>query len=67
MLKNCNVPIYKPLEIIFRTYLNHDKFPEERKKANAVPVFKKCDKQRVENYCPVSLLPICCKTFQRII
>ena len=56
-----------PLEIIFRTCLNHGKFSEEWKKANVVPVFKKGNKQCVKNYCPVSLLPICSKIFERII
>ena len=41
MLKICGASICKPLEIIFRSCLNHDKFPEEWKKANVVPVFKK--------------------------
>ena len=59
--------ICKSLEIIFRAYLNHGKFPEEWKKANVVPVFKKGDKQCVKNYRPVSLLPICSKIFERII
>ena len=59
--------ICKPLEIIFRICLNHGKFPEELKKANVVPVFKKGDKQGVQNYRPVSLLPIYSKIFERII
>ena len=67
MLKICGVSICKPLEIIFRTCLNHGKFPEEWRNANAVPVFKKGDKQCVRNYRPVSLLPICSKIFERII
>ena len=67
MLKICGVSVCKPLEIIFRTCLNHGKFPEEWKKANVVPVFKKGDKEGVKNYRPVSLLPICSKIFERII
>ena len=57
----------KPLEIISRTCLSHGKFPEEWKKANVVLVFKKGDKQCVKRYCPVSLLLICSKIFERII
>ena len=67
---NCTtigVSICKPLEIIFRTCLNHGKFLEEWKKGNVVPVFKKGDKQCVKNYHPISLLPICIKIFERII
>ena len=67
MLKICGLSIYKPLEIIFRTCLDHGKFPEEWKKANVVPVFKKGVKQCVKNIRPVSLLPICSKIFERII
>ena len=35
--------------------------------ANVVPVHKKSDKQILENYWPVSLLPICGKVFERLI
>ena len=37
------------------------------KKSNFVPIHKKDDKQLLQNYRPVSLLPICGKIFQRII
>ena len=36
-------------------------------KANTVPVNKKENKQTLENYRPVSLLPICGKIFERLI
>ena len=35
-------------------------------KANVVPTFKKGDKQCIKNYCPVSLLPVCGKVFERL-
>ena len=47
--------------------LNTGKFPSEWKKGNDVPIHKKDDKQNVKNYCPVSLLPICGKIFERLI
>ena len=47
MLKICGVSIWKPLEIVFRSCLNHGKSPEEWKKANVVLVLKKGDKQRI--------------------
>ena len=37
------------------------------KKTNIVPIHKKGDKQTLKNYRPVSLLPICGKTFERLI
>ena len=41
--------------------------PSVWKKVNIVPVHKKNDKQRLNNYRPISLLPICSKIFERII
>ena len=35
------------------------------KKANVVPIHKQGDKQTLKNYCPVSLLPICSKIFEK--
>ena len=37
------------------------------KKANVIPVNKKGHKQVLKNYCPVSLLPICGKIFEKLI
>ena len=42
-------------------------FPNNWKKSNVVPIHKKGDKQLLQNYRPVSLLPICGKIFERII
>ena len=37
------------------------------KKSNVVPIHKRGDQQLLQNYRPVSLLPICGKIFERII
>ena len=42
-------------------------FPSNGKKANVVPVHIKNKKQVVENYRPISLLPVCGKILERII
>ena len=42
-------------------------FATQWKRANIVPIHKKNDKQIVSNYRPVSLLPICCKIFEKLI
>ena len=67
MIKLCGISICKPLEIIFQNCLRSGKFPSEWKKANVVPTFKKGDKQCIKNYCPVSLLPVCGKVFERLL
>ena len=67
MLKICGESICRPLSIIFKSCLRTGIFPLEWKKANIVPIHKKCDKQIVINYRPVSLLPICGKIFERLL
>ena len=41
MFKLCGEPACKPLDIIYKTWLESGKFPSEWKKAKAVPVHKK--------------------------
>ena len=67
MLKICGDTTCKPLELIFKQALNTDVFPSEWKKGNSVPCYKKGNKQNLKNYHPVSLLPICKKSFKRLI
>ena len=66
-VENIDKSICKPLELIFQSCIKHGKFPNEWKMANLVPVHKKNDKQILENYRRVSLLPICGKVFERLI
>ena len=61
MLKLCSNSICKPLEIIFNQCLETSTFPNDWKKGNVNPVFKKGDKQILKNYRPISLLPVCGK------
>ena len=67
MLKICGDSISQALEIIFKMYPRNGRFPLQRKKASIVPIHKKDDKQTIENYCPVSLLPIYAKIFERLL
>ena len=66
MVKICGPSIYRPLEIIFNQCLETGVFPSEWKKGNIVPIHKKGDKQMLQNYRPVSLLPICGKILERL-
>ena len=67
MVKLFDDSLVKPLSIIFQKCINSGVFPDSWKKSNIVPVYKKNDKQLINNYRPVSLLPICSKIFERII
>ena len=67
MLKLGSPSIIKPLSIIFQNCLKSSTFPDDWKKGNIVPVYKKNSKQLVNNYRPVSLLPICSKFFEKVI
>ena len=61
MLKICVNAICKPLEIVYKECRKIGLFLLEWKKGNFVPVQKNGDKQCLNNYRPVSLLPTCGK------
>ena len=67
MLKICGKSICRPLELIFNECISNGVFSSEWKKGNVVPIHKKSDRQCLENYRPVSLLPICGKILERLI
>ena len=63
----CDSSIKKPLSIIFKNCSQTGTFPNNWKNYNVVPVHKNRDKQLLQNYRPVSLLPIQSKIFERIV
>ena len=67
MLLLCDDSVVLPLRIIFGNNLSTDTYPDIWKLANVTPIFKKGDKQLIENYRPISLLPLCGKIFEKII
>ena len=67
MLKLSKKSVLKPLKLIFENCLKTRLFPDQWKKANVLSIHKKGDKQLIENYRPVSLLPICGHAFERLI
>ncbi len=42
-------------------------FPNKLKVANVIPIFKKGDKTNLNNYRPISLLPVLSKVFEKVI
>ena len=67
MLQMSGEAVIEPLFRIFKNCLKSGIFPDDWKKGNIVPIFKKGDKQNLKSYRPVSLLPTCSKIFKRII
>ena len=67
MLKLHSNSICKPLKIIFNRCWEASTFPNDWKKGNVVPIFKKRHKQILKNYHPISLLPVCGKIFEKLI
>ena len=51
-------------EFIFHNF-NNATFPSELKNADVIPVFKKKDRNNVENYRPVTNLPSFSKIYER--
>ena len=67
MIKICVKAIVKPLSIVYKNCIDNFLFPDLWKKSNIVPVHKKGDKQLLQNYRPVSLLPILGKILEKIL
>ena len=67
MLLLCDDSVILPLRIVFRNILSTTIYPDIWKLANVTPIFKKGDKQLIQNYRPISLLPICGKIFEQIV
>ena len=53
--------------VLFQASLDQGIIPADWKSANVVPVFKKGDRAKPENYRPVSLTSIVCKTLEHIV
>ena len=67
MIRICDKSLIKPLMLIFKKSIRSSCYPDFRKKSNIIPVHKKNDKRLVNNYSPISLLPVFGKNFEKII
>ena len=65
ILKTNILYLSEPLEIILNKSINEGVFPNLMKLANVCPIFKKNDKNKCENYRPISLLSNLSKIFER--
>ena len=67
MIKICDEALVKPLSLICKNCINTAIFQNIWKKSNIALVYKKGDKQIVDNYRPIPLLPICGKILEKIL
>ena len=63
ILKNSINVCSETLKFFFDETVIHCEFPNELKKADVTPVFKKDDPTIAKNYRPVSVLPVVLKSF----
>ena len=67
MIMLCNKSIISTVSLIYKNCIDSGLFPNIWKKSNVAPVHKKGDKQVVDNFRLVSLLPIFGKILERLI
>ncbi|KAF2354717.1 hypothetical protein FHG87_014528 [Trinorchestia longiramus] len=66
LLKETAEVINEPLTNIFNRSLETGIVPDDWKRANATPIFKKGNKQIPDNYRPINLTSAICKTIERL-
>ena len=67
VLKECAVELAPAVAFLFQRSIDTGTLPVDWTNANVVPVFKKGDRHRPENYRPVSLTSVLSKLLEHII
>ena len=67
VLKAAAPAIAEPLTRIFNMSIATDRFPMEWKVARVTPIFKKGQRTMLDNYRPISILPVVSKLMERIL
>ena len=66
VIKSSPFNVVRVLSHIFNLSIQEGVFPEKMKIAKVIPIFKKGSKANVENYRPISLLPVFSKILERL-
>jgi len=67
MLKKEKIKFSKLLIDLINETIKSNTFPEVLKTAKVIPIFKKGDKKNLNNYRPISLLPVLSKVLEKVI
>lgn len=67
LLKKCSKFIIGHLSRFYQSFLEHGIFPEILKRGSITPIYKKADPRFLDNYRPVSTLPIFGKILEKIL
>jgi hypothetical protein len=67
LLQELEAVVALPLVDIFRESVRTGEVPEDWKRANVTPIFKKGAKTDPGNYRPVSLTSVCCKLLESVL
>ena len=67
ILKFCSPVIEPAIAAAFKRGIEERKFPKCLKDAKVIPIFKKRDKRKPENYRPLSLLSSISKVFEKLL
>ena len=67
IMKLVKSDLLKPLTTLINQSLHTGIFSDKLKIAKVIPLFKKGDSTLIENYRPISLLPVISKIFERVI
>ena len=66
-VRECADLICVPICDIFNQSISQGKFPDDWKYARVTPLFKQGNRDDVNNYRPISVIPIVAKVFERIV
>ena len=67
VIKECSNALAEPLIILFNKSLSEGKLPSQWEEANVTAIYKAGNRKKAENYRQISIKPVCCRLFERIL